>query len=183
MDELMKATQSLRLNLSHNDLKRTFQRFDTDRSGFITEKEFMIAVVGQTYNEIGVSKFVNELTDWVRRTATELQDLRSKLNVVNNEKKYLLKNKKDLLDVGEEQNQSHLELIKQLEVIEKELAKTRKELKAAKEQNAQRINRLELDLKTEKENNLECLEKIRELDKENEMLTKEIGGLNLFYEP
>jgi len=48
-------------------LLRVFSRFDKDGSSFISEDEFMIAVVGETFENVGIAFYLNQLTDWIRR--------------------------------------------------------------------------------------------------------------------
>jgi len=163
---------------SQHELKRVFTRFDKDGSGYISEDEFMVAVAGDTFENVGITFYLNQLTDWIRRADALLAEERSLLASAKQERNHLLKNKVELTENLEEVRERNQDLLEQLATLEDELHRLRKELKDAREHNQSIINKLELELKDAKETILKHTERIRQLDRENELLTREIERLN-----
>jgi len=178
-DEFQEAYRRLDRNgKSERELKRVFQRFDKDNSGYISEDEFMLAVVGDTFEQVGITFYLNQLTDWIRKADALLAEERSLLASAKQERNHLLKNKVELTENLEEIRDRNQDLLAQLATLEDELHRLRQDLKNAREENQKIINKLELELKDAKETILKHTERIRQLDRENELLTREIERLN-----
>lgn len=174
--EFSKASKKLKI-YSERELQRKFSKYDHSRNNSISENEFMQALLGETFEEVGVMRYTHELTDWIRKIATEFADLRSHFTIITQERNHLSITKKELEESADAYRQETSELLNQLGTLEGELRKLRRELNKAKESERSRINDLEHQLKNEKQTVLELTEKIREIYNENEKQSAKFASI------